>query len=331
MLVAAAVLTGCAAAPDDTGGKAFPLCADATGAVVVDQEQGAIRAYSPTSALLWSTSEDQYTAALNACTGQVFSSSVGRWADAGFTDPAPTARLADGRTETWPVPGEFSKFRVLAATTVGTGVVVTAQGGRATVRTQVDGRFTDGIELSAEGFDWSISPDGNVGVAYEQGAHTMIVLAREGDRWQIVERRQLTEPVDTIFVRDRTTFVSAGPTYQLHNGNSVTRLAAADEFSDVDLSSRHVVLLRRSVGPDGDHTAVRVMGDDRVLFAGEFPAVVIPSARHNGDEVLLSTPDKTITVSTAGVAESAEPGYTFGGRDDVVLRMTRNGTARLGR
>ncbi|ALG13919.1 hypothetical protein AOZ06_49905 [Kibdelosporangium phytohabitans] len=304
-----------------------PVCTDSSGTVVADPNRDTIRAFSRDGAQLWSHDQEEgrFAAAAGACATQVFSALIADWTDLTVRDPDPLAYLPNGTTVPWPGRGAHSKFRVLAATGLGTGVVATADGARTTLRTQVDGQFVASEEMKSASFDWAIAPDGRTAAAFDHGTTggELIILERNHGRWGIASKTEVTEPVYGAFLRDENTYVLAHEDrYDLHTGGTARRIAGPRDVSDVFMAGGNIALLSRMTSVDKDRTDVRVLGPDlRPRFTTSAEQAAVVSAFRNS--VVLSFPDRTVVVDGDQHKQLDVPAhrYTFAGQDNTVVQV----------
>nr|WP_157527553.1 hypothetical protein [Kibdelosporangium sp. MJ126-NF4]CEL15133.1 hypothetical protein [Kibdelosporangium sp. MJ126-NF4]CTQ93271.1 hypothetical protein [Kibdelosporangium sp. MJ126-NF4] len=327
----ALVLAGCSTEPPTGPSRLMkPICADSSGTIVTDPNTDTVRAFARDGRGLWSHDQEdgRFVATAGECAAQVFSALISDWADPSVRDPDPLAYLPDGRTVPWPGRAAHSKFRVLAATQVGTGVVATADGQHTTLRTQVDGRMTASEEMKSAALDWGIAPDGKTAAAFDYGTAggRLIILERGADRWAITSRTEVAEPVHAVFLRDKDTYVLAHQDrYDLHTGATTRRIGGPRDTSDVFMAGDNIALLSRMTNAEQDLTEVRILGKDlRPRFSTSAAQVAVVSAFHNA--VVLSFPGRTVVVDGDQHRELDVPAsrYTFAGQDNTVVQVGKD-------
>jgi hypothetical protein len=310
LLLFCIVLAACSApAPAVTVALAIPVCGDADSAVVVEDSPDADRhvaAYNGKGERLWRASlgSDAYPVAVGRCDVAVLSSSVEEWPHATVGDPLACVYSREG-IAVWPGQTGFLKYRVLAATAVGTGVVATGNGGIVSLRTQVNGEYVHTEPMASADVDWVSSADGAVGVAYEYAnpdGH-LYFYQQDRDRWRFVRRIAVPAPLVQVYAvaPDRYLVRTENDFILYANGRSI-QVSDTDFYSDAYLTDAYVVLISRRLEGEGVvRNDLKVLDDGlHTVFSRAYAANVLVSSTH---DLVLSTPGRVTVVSQAGIRD----------------------------
>lgn len=306
-LFLALVLCSCSS-PDAAAALAFPICADASGAIVIEEPPDAgrmVSGHSGTGERAWRASlgQDAYPAAVGQCAVAVLSSSVRSWPYPERVDP-PAVVYSRAGAVTWPGQEGFTKYRVLAATAFGEGVVAVGRGANISVLLQSGGEYVHTMEMASDEVDWVQAPAGTVGMAFDYLAPRgyLAFYEQTGDRWRFVRSIDTPAPVVQAYVvtPERYLIRTDSEFLLYENGHEVT-VAPTDFYSDAYLTDRYIVLVSRRVEGEGvARSDVRVL-DNRLqsVYTKSFADnVLVSSGSRSG--IVLSVPGRLVVVDQAG-------------------------------
>lgn len=322
-----------------SAGSLKPIFGDQEALLVLDAGTSRVLSYDRAGNVRWEQSLAEhrpYLTCVGSCAQLAISSDSDSWPDASRQDASPTFLRSSGRRLPWPTSGSFIKYRIVAATSLGSGVVVTSDGQKAAVRIQANHRYLQSAELESSLVEWHQSVDGSVGAIFDYGRRagqtsSVVVVAREGGRWRLVSKRTWAEPVFAVFLSDDPGRYVLGreSEYRLISGASEADYVAEIELSDLALYSHFNIELLRRMGSEGDRTTANVVDrrDGRSLFQSEYHSAATVSVSGRLGGVLLSSPGATHFVTSTGARQVPGEGrylaVTDGGFWEIVDRVVR--------